>query len=202
MLFHTERLRLVSENNNMNRSGYCILGFPFDSTETNIPGQRLGPSSIREKFLALESGDLTTKIFDAGDIVPSPGNAQASIKKITETLDDIFTQNQKIIPAVLGGEHTATLGAVESLKKKYPDIQVICLDAHYDLKDNFLGEKLTHSTVMRRIFDSGTEITIIGARAGSKDELKFSEKINTDISRISFKKPIYLSLDIDRKSVV
>ena len=197
MLFHTERLKLVSENENPKDSKFCIIGFPFDSTETNIPGQRFGPAAVRDKFLALESEDTTAKVFDAGDIVPVHGNAEATIKKVEETIDDLFTENKNIIPILLGGEHTGTLGAVKALKNRHPDIQVVSLDAHYDLKDEVQEEKLSHATVMKRINDLKIQVTVIGARAGSKEEIQFSEKISTNIKDINMKKPIYLSIDID-----
>lgn len=197
MLFHTERLNLISETDSPKNTKFCIIGFPFDSTETNTPGQRFGPATVRERFLALESGDITASIFDAGDIVPIHGNAEATIKKLEETIDDIFSENKKIIPVTLGGEHTGTLGAVKALKNRHPDIQIISLDAHYDLKDNVEEEKVSHATVMRRIHELKVPVTVIGARTGSKEELEFSGKISTSIKDIDTKKPIYLSVDID-----
>ncbi len=197
MLFHTERLNLVSETNSPKDAKFCIIGFPFDSTETSTPGQRFGPAAVRERFLALESEDITTKIFDAGDIVPVHGNAETTIKKLEETINDIFTENKKIIPITLGGEHTGTLGAVKAIKNMYPDIQLISLDAHYDLKDEVQEEKISHATVMRRIHELKIPVTVIGARTGSKEELNLSKKISTSIKDIDTKKPIYLSVDID-----
>ncbi|NOQ55808.1 MAG: agmatinase [Nanohaloarchaea archaeon] len=197
MLFHTERLRLISEIDNPKDTRFCIIGFPFDSTETNTPGQRFGPQSIRDKFLALESKDMTTKIFDAGDIVPVHGNAEKTLQKLTETIDDIFSDSNDIRPIILGGEHSGTLGSVKALKKIYPNLQVISFDAHYDLKDTVEDEKLSHATVMRRIHELKIPVTIVGARTGSEDEIRFSKKINTDLKKIDLKRPIYLSLDID-----
>ncbi len=197
MLFHTERLRLISENNSQKDAKYTIIGFPFDSTETNTPGQRFGPSAIRDKFLTLESGNMTTKIFDAGDIVPVHGNAGESIKKLTETIDDILRENPKTTPILLGGEHTATLGAINSIKKTQPNIQVISLDAHYDLKDDVQGEKISHATVMRKIAEQKIPVTILGARTGSEEEIRYAERINTSITKIDPKIPVYLSIDID-----
>ncbi|MBW6462299.1 MAG: agmatinase [DPANN group archaeon] len=197
MLFHTERLKLISEIDTPTNTKFCIIGLPFDSTETNTPGQRFGPTSIRDKFLALESKDITTKIFDAGDIIPVHGNAENTLHKLTETIVDIFSDNKKIMPILLGGEHTGTLGSVKALKNTYPDLQVISFDAHYDLKDTVEDEKLSHATVMRRIHELNIPVTVLGARTGSEEENTFSEKINTDIEKIDLDKPIYISLDID-----
>ena len=197
MLFHTERLRLISEIDTPTDTRFCIIGLPFDSTETNTPGQRFGPASIRDKFLALESEDITTKIFDAGDIMPVHGNAEKTLQKLTETVDDIFSDNRNMIPILLGGEHTGTLGTVKALKKIHPDLQVISFDAHYDLKDTVEDEKLSHATVMRRIHELKIPVTVLGARTGSEEEITFSGKINTDLRKIDFDRPIYLSLDID-----
>ncbi len=197
MLFHTERLNLVSETGSPKDAKFCMIGFPFDSTETSMPGQRFGPAAVREKFLALESEDITAKIFDAGDIVPVHGNAEATIKRLEETIDDILIKNKNIIPILLGGEHTGTIGAIKALKNRHQNIQIISLDAHYDLKDKVQEEKISHATVMRRIYELKVPVTVIGARTGSKEELNFSKRISTSMKDIDMKRPIYLSVDID-----
>lgn len=197
MFLHTERLNLISENDDLKSSDIAIFGIPFDSTETNIPGQRFAPNAIRDAFLAKETGNLTGKIYDAGNIICVSGNAENTLKRLEETIKDLFHYSKTATPIFLGGEHTVTLGAVAALKEKHSDLQVISFDAHFDLKDEFQGEKLSHSTVMRRISELGIPVTIIGARTGSKEEYDFAKNINTDIKNVDFTKPTYISIDMD-----
>ncbi len=197
MLFHTERLRLVSENDDIKGSRYILLGFPFDSTETNIPGQRLGPVSIRDSFLSKETGDLTSRIFDAGDIITVPGNATKTVSRIEETLSDIHLDNNDFIPVLLGGEHTGTYGAVSYLKEIHPDMQVISLDAHYDMKEDVQGESMVHATVMKRISELGIDLHILGARTGDDKEIGSIKDMENNLDEIDASRPVYISIDMD-----
>ena len=197
MFLHTERLNLISEKEDLKDAEFAIIGVPFDSTETNIPGQRFGPNVIRESFLSKETGDITTKTYDAGNLITVPGNALKTIERLEETILDLHQYNKNTIPLILGGEHTVTLGAVMALTKKHPDLQIISFDAHFDLKDEFQGEKLSHSSVMRRISELGVPITVIGVRAADDEEKRFSKNINTNIKKVNFKKPTYISIDMD-----
>ncbi len=197
MFLHTERLNLISENNDLKSSSVAIFGVPFDSTETNIPGQRFAPNAIRDAFLAKETGTLTDKIYDAGNLICVSGNAKNTLQRLEDTIKDLDQYTKTAIPVILGGEHTITLGVVKALKEKYKDLQVVSFDAHFDVKDDFQGEKISHSTVMRRIAELGIPVTVIGARAGSREEHEFAKNINTDPKNVDFTKPTYLSIDMD-----
>ncbi len=194
MFLHTTRLNLISENE-FGNSKFMLLGVPFDSTETNIPGQRLAPGEIRKAFL--ERGLETKDIYDSGDLNAIPGNAKKTLDILEETIKDALELNKNIIPVILGGEHLISLGSFKALKKEYKDLQFISFDAHYDLKDNYMGEKLSHSTVTRRIYELNKDVTVIGARAKDKEEEEFSKNINKIFKNINPNKPVYLSIDLD-----
>jgi len=193
-MLNTERLNLVSENTDIKNSKIAIIGVPFDSTVWAIPGQRLAPNAIREHFLIQECEEGLKEIYDDGNIQTVPGNAKKTIEIVESNLDELKKANKNIIPIHLGGEHTITLGIIKSLKKTNKNIQVISFDAHLDLKDDQLGEKIGHSTVLRRIFELTKEVAVFGARTGSEDELKFSEKL---LKEIDPTKPTYLTIDMD-----
>ncbi|NOR84927.1 agmatinase [archaeon] len=197
MFLYTERLNLISEKEDLNEAKFAIIGVPFDSTETNIPGQRFGPNAIRESFLSKETGAITTKTYDAGNLIVVSGNALKTLERLEETILDLHQYNNNTIPLILGGEHTVTLGAIMALTKKHPDLQILSFDAHFDLKNEFQGEKLSHSSVMRRISELGVPITVIGVRTAGEEEKIFSKNINTNLKKIDFKKPTYISIDMD-----
>jgi agmatinase len=197
-------------------SSIVLFGAPFDSTTSYRPGARFGPSAIRHESYGLETyspyqdKDLTDyRTFDCGDLelcFGSTGLALADIEKRTaEILDD------GKLPILVGGEHLVTLGAVRATAAKYPDLRILHFDAHADLRDDYLGAKLSHATVMRRCHDllGDGRIHQFCIRSGDRTEFDFA-KAHTDLHKFSFdgltllcnelaaaKTPLYLTIDLD-----
>ena len=157
---------------------YLVLGVPLDLTSTYRPGSRFGPNAIREASWNLETYCLRNGldvedlgICDIGDLNvlgDLEGTLQCLRRVIGEALDS------KKIPIALGGEHTVTYGCVEA----FSDVAVLSFDAHMDLRDEYLGVKLSHATFMRRLCESlgSDRIVEVGARALCREELEFAEK--------------------------
>lgn len=193
-----------------------IFGAPFDSTTSFRPGARFGSSAIRHESFGLETyspyqnKDLEDyNIFDSGDLELCFGNAEYALKDIETTADTILNDGK--LPLLIGGEHLVTLGAFRSVVKKYPDVHIIHFDAHADLRDDYLGAKLSHACVIRRCFDivGKGKIHQFCIRSGDKSEFEFS-KDNTDMHKFSFDglkqlvdelaqtgTPVYFTLDLD-----
>ena len=133
-----------------------IFGAPFDSTT----------SFYQDKDLE------ELKIFDAGDIELPFGNAAAALDAIEEAADEILDAGK--VPVLLGGEHLVTLGAVRAAAKKYPDLHIVHFDAHADLREDYLGEKLSHASVIRRCWDilGDGRIFQFAIRSGSRNVLE------------------------------
>ena len=141
-----------------NQSDIVLFGAPFDGTASFRPGTRFGPSAIRNESFGIETyspycdKDLTdTKIFDCGDLELPFGNTEKVLQMIEKHTAKILCDGK--IPVMLGGEHLITLGAIKAILKTYPDLHVIHFDAHTDLREDYLGEKLSHATVMKRVWD-------------------------------------------------
>ena len=170
----------------------ALFGAPFDSTTSFRPGARFGSSAIRHESFGLETyspyqdKDLTDKkVFDCGDLELCFGSSEAA-------LDDIEEQTRKILndgklPIMIGGEHLVTYGAVKAVFEKYPDLQIIHFDAHADLRDDYLGAKLSHACVMRRCFDlvGDNKIHQFCIRSGDREEFRFADE-HTDMHKFSF----------------
>jgi agmatinase len=195
-------------------AGAVIFGAPFDSTATFRPGARFAPSAIRNESIGIETYspyqglDLEDfKIFDAGDLELPLGSAARAV-------DDIESFSKRIsadgkMPCMIGGEHLVTLGAVRALSSEYKDIRVVHFDAHADMRDDYMGEKLSHATVMRRVWDllGDGKIYQFGIRSGSRDELDWSKehvereffsviKLKEAIEEIG-RSPVYVTVDLD-----
>ena len=158
---------------------YVVLGVPFDHTSTFRSGARFAPKAIREASLNIETYSLRTQvdieavpIHDAGDL-HIVDNVSETLRRLRAVTGDVLSA--KKMPVCIGGEHTITLGVVQSLPK---DVGVVSFDAHGDLRDEYGGGKLSHATVLRRISEVvGTDaIFVCGVRALCKEEVDFIEK--------------------------
>lgn len=191
-----------------------LFGAPFDSTTSYRPGTRYGSSAIRHESFGLETyspyqdEDLTDyRIFDAGDLELCFGSSEAALADIEALANEILQSNK--FPLLLGGEHLVTLGAFRAALKKYPDLHIIHFDAHTDLRDDYLGAKLSHACVIRRCHDliGDGRIHQFCIRSGERDEFRFADK-HTDLHKFNFKgltetieklgdAPVYFTIDLD-----
>lgn len=196
-------------------SKIVIFGAPFDSTTSFRPGTRFASSAIRNESFGIETYSpycdkdlLDTKIFDGGDLELCFGNSRQALDDISAFTSDILNDGK--IPFMIGGEHLVTLGAVEAVFKKYPDLNIIHFDAHTDLRDDYLGEKLSHASVIRRCHDllGDGRIFQFGIRSGDRTEFEWAKQGHTFLNKFDFKglekvieeldgKPVYFTLDLD-----
>ncbi len=195
-------------------SDIVIFGAPFDGTASFRPGTRFGPSAIRNESFGIETyspysdRDLCDmEIFDGGDLELPFGNPQKAVDMIYENTKQILKDNK--IPVMLGGEHLISYGSVKAVYEKYPNLQVIHLDAHTDLREEYLGEKLSHASVMRLIWEflGDGKIHQFGIRSGEKVEFEFAKE-HTNLHKFDLEGfeeiknkckdiPLYFSLDLD-----
>lgn len=195
-------------------SKMVIFGAPFDSTTSYRPGTRFGCKAIRSESFGIETyspyqdKDLTdTEIFDGGDLELCFGSPEKALASIEEFTSLILADGK--IPCMVGGEHLVTLGTVRALAKKYPDMHIIHFDAHADLREDYLGEKLSHACVMHRCWEILGDGTIhqFGIRSGDKSEFlwgkehvftnKFTLENLDDTIEMLKGKPVYFTLDLD-----
>lgn len=185
----------------------CLFGAPFDSTTSYRPGSRFAPGAIREASYGLETfspalnGDLEDCAFmDLGDLELPFGDPTPALDMIEATAAEILAAGR--IPFLLGGEHLVSLGVIRALKTLYPDLLIIHLDAHADLRDDYLGMRLSHATVMRRALDLLGEGSLmqIGIRSCTRQEFGLVESLRVLPQQIAARakgRPCYVSCDLD-----
>ncbi len=193
-----------------------LFGAPFDSTTSFRPGARFGSAAIRHESFGLETyspyqdKELTDyNVFDSGDLELCFGSAESALADIEERTETILSDGK--LPLLIGGEHLVTLGAVRAVQKKYPELHIIHFDAHADLRDDYLGAKLSHACVIRRSHDllGDGRIHQFCIRSGEKAEFEFAKQ-HTDMHRFGFsglpelvkelketKAPVYFTIDLD-----
>jgi agmatinase len=209
----------ADSNSDYHKSRYVICGVPFDGTSCFRTGSRLAPKEIRaasynfETYSSFFDIDLIdVDIHDAGDLEVA-ATIDETLEMITIEAEKYFKDGK--IPVMLGGEHSLTFPFVNACKKKYPDLGFVVLDAHLDLRQEYMGEKNSHACISRHIIEDVTkQYAAVGIRSGNKEEYDYAsennikvfsaedvfskgiEKVIEDI-RKEIKGPIYLSVDLD-----
>ena len=191
-----------------------LFGAPFDSTTSFRPGTRFGPAAIRRESYGLElyspyqDKELTDRaVLDAGDIELPFGDPAPALAAIEERAAAILADGK--IPFLLGGEHLVTLGCVRAAARKFRGLHILHFDAHADLRDDYLGAKLSHACVLRRCHElvGDGKIFQFGIRSGDKSEFiwgrehVFTHKFDLDgletaLARLRGR-PVYLTVDLD-----
>lgn len=193
-----------------------LYGAPFDSTTSFRPGARFGPAAMRHESFGLETYSpyqdrdlMDISVFDSGDLELCFGSSEMALSDIQKRAEEILKADK--FPLLLGGEHLVTLAAVRAVAAKYPDLHIIHFDAHADLRDDYLGARLSHACVLRRCHDllGDGRIHQFCIRSGEREEFRFAAQ-HTDFHPLSFEGleetvrelkeknvPIYFTIDLD-----
>jgi len=192
-----------------------VLGAPMDFTVSYRPGTRSGPRRIREVSVGLEEyspyqqKDLANyRYYDAGDVLLPFGNVPQSLSRLEEVIGRLLEDDKFVL--TLGGEHLISLAPVKQMAKKYPGLTVLHFDAHADLRSDYLGEAMSHATVMRRVSEvvGSHNLYQFGIRSGTADEFAYGRE-NTGFYPFELLNPlkavveqlqgcpVYVTLDID-----
>lgn len=191
-----------------------LFGIPFDGTTSFRPGTRFAMQAIRPDSYGLETyspylqRDLEdTRVFDGGEVELPFGNTEKAMQEILDYTRQVVADGKKFM--MVGGEHLVSLPTIQAAYEKYPNLHVIHLDAHTDLRQEFLGEELSHATVIRRCHDflGDGRIFQFGIRSGTKEEFDWAKEhthlepfIATTLQKTIEKLrdvPVYITIDLD-----
>jgi len=197
-------------------SDVIMYGMPMDWTVSFRPGSRFGPNRIREASIGLEEYSPyldkhleEVSYFDAGDMLLPFGNAARSIEMIRDYVRKIMDLNK--FPLGLGGEHLVTWPVVQAVHETYEDMALIHIDAHADLREEYEGEALSHSTPVRKICELiGPEnVFSFGIRSGMREEFQYAQSSGMYMAKYEVFEPlkevlpklagrnVYVTIDID-----
>lgn len=213
-MLHRNVENFIGCDSSYRTASIVLYGAPFDSTTSYRPGARFGPAAMRHESYGLETyspyqdKDLTDgSVFDSGDLELCFGSSESALVDIESRAAEILRDGK--LPLLLGGEHLVTLGAVRAAVRKYPDLHIVHFDAHADLRDDYLGARLSHATVLRRVWDlvGDGRIFQFGIRSGDREEFLWGRE-HVFTRRFDFKgleetvaalqkKPVYFTLDLD-----
>ena len=168
------------------KAKYVIFGVPFDATSTYRTGARFGPNAIRQASLNIETYSFRSgldiedlALYDAGDLHVST-DAQKTVDMTRLVVEDILAAGK--MPVALGGEHTITLGVAKGLGARAAKTAIVSFDAHLDLRCEFLGSTLSHTTFMQLISEEvkPAKIVEVGTRSACKEELAYAKKAGVE----------------------
>ncbi|MEV2907965.1 agmatinase [Paenibacillus larvae] len=205
----------IASSENYEESKAVIYGMPMDYTVSFRPGSRFGPARIREVSIGLEEyspyldkslEDIT--YFDAGDLLLPFGNAARSLDLIGDYVRGLLADGK--FPIGLGGEHLVSWPVIREVYKQYPDLALIHIDAHADLREQYEGEPLSHSTPIRKAAEliGGKNVYQFGIRSGTREEFAYArenlnfypfevlEPLKQVLPELEGR-PVYVTIDID-----
>ncbi|MGI5912479.1 MAG: agmatinase [Syntrophomonadaceae bacterium] len=210
-----EKACFMASSKDYDKSSKVIIGIPMDATTSFRPGTRLAPYRVREVSESIEEYSVyqdksleEIDFYDAGDVIIPFGNAGASLQRIETVCRGLVRSGKKVF--AIGGEHLVSLPLIKSYHEFYQDLVVVQMDAHADLREDYLGETLSHATVMRHVVKEIGDKNLyqLGIRSATRNELKFAAArtclyldcfldVLDEVKKKIGDRPVYLSLDID-----
>ncbi len=187
-----------------------LIGVPYDRTSSFRSGARLAPAAIRWASQSIESYSPTLDrdledlaLLDRGDLMVehlSPEEMMPTVTGAVAAADGA--------PVILGGNHTVTVGAVQGVAARFPDLRVLILDAHLDLRGEYEGSLWSHACTARRLADTlgPDRVAVLGVRSGTREEFTAARALLAAERRLVLPaglwsrldgRPLYLSVDID-----
>ena len=206
---------IPAQSTPFDKAKVVVLPVPYDSTTEYKAGTREGPQAIIDssQYLELYDTELNCEISEVGiytlpEVQPLACNPESMVERVSQITLDLLEKGK--LPVILGGEHSITVGAVRAFHDKYPDVSVLHLDAHADLRDQYMGTEYSHACVMRRVWEICPFVQA-GIRSLSKDEHQFIQQngiksfSTEDISNPDFhdqliaalSSQVYISIDVD-----
>ncbi|HHW92936.1 MAG TPA: agmatinase [Clostridiaceae bacterium] len=195
-------------------SRFVIFGVPFDGQASFRPGARFGPSAMRRDSWGLESysplldRDLEDiGVTDLGDLELPCGSVTESLLRVQQAFTTYIEDGK--IPVMVGGDHSMTLAGIRAVAKQYETFHVIHLDAHTDLREDYLGDPFSHGSVMRRAHEllGNGRIHSFGVRSGLREEFAFAREhlyfypFTLDQAGLAIdvigEAPVYVTIDLD-----
>jgi agmatinase len=197
------------------RSRVVVLPVPYDSTVTARAGARDGPEAIITNSEDMELYDIGLGyepylhgIYTSPAVMVTNETPEAMINRIHDVGSEYVDDGKFLV--TFGGEHTVAVGSFRAHRDKYPDLSVLAIDAHADLRDEYQDTRYNHACSLRRILDD-VPVTQVGLRSAAAEEARFIKENNLpfysprqfrqlkDLSTIvdTLSDNVYITIDLD-----
>jgi arginase len=192
----------------------ALLGVPYDAASSFQRGAARGPAAIREGLASSASNgwsesmvDLRAPgiVSDAGD-VGIVGTDEEIRARIESAMAAVMASSNR--PIVLGGDHSITYPLVRAVRKRYPRLAILHIDAHGDLYDAFEGNRYSHACPFARIMEErlADRLVQVGIRTMNGHQRQQADRFGVEVVTMrdwnddrafSFAEPLYVSIDLD-----
>jgi len=211
-LFDTDGAIFMASRRDPTGCRVGLFGVPYDGTTSFRPGTRFGPAAIREVSSGLETYDPQldldledASIADLGAVEIPFGDPEPVVEAVGLATRAVLALGLK--PLMLGGEHSISSGAVAAVAERHPDLVLVQLDAHADLRHQWLGARHSHACAMRRCLEAlpSQELLQIAIRSGTAAEFKELRQTGRLVAIEAMAaallplrgRPVYLTVDLD-----
>lgn len=216
MQYLEKKAAFFGSRESLDEADTILIGAPMDFTVSFRPGSRFAPARIRalsEEAMEDYSPYLDLHLeevgfYDAGDVIMPYGNVAECLGRLYETASFFIKLDKRLF--TIGGDHLITLPLIQAFSEQYPELCVVHFDAHADLRNEYMGEGLSHACVMRHVAEMLMPGSLfqLGIRSGLKDEFEYAkthtrlffnqliEPLDEVIMSIG-SRPVYITLDID-----
>jgi agmatinase len=190
-------MHLDAEHSAFATAQVVVVPVPFDMTTTYRPGTREGPHAIIDssRNLELYDPDLRRSPYEVGihtlravDVVA--GNAERMVQRIEQVTGELLDRGKFVV--TLGGDHMVSVGVVRAFSARHPNLSVLQIDAHSDLRDEYEGSTYSSATIMRRVLDVCPRTAQVGIRSMSEPEVQLVAER---------KLPLWLASDIHAQTL-
>jgi len=196
-----------------------LVSVPYEKTVSYLKGTINGPSAIinASRYMELFDDELNQETYKIGIHTMNALEVENLAPEVM--VEKVYASTQELLkagkfPVIIGGEHSMSSGAVRAFKETYPNLSVLQLDAHYDLRDEYQGSKFSHACAARRICEI-CPVVQVGVRSLSKEEREFlngqaGDKVKTisvydildtpmwkDRVSNSLSENVYVTIDLD-----
>jgi agmatinase len=191
-----------------------VLPVPFERSTSWLEGTRGGPLAILEASGQVEyyNMETQTEVHKHGIFTDQPlkaGSAEELIRVLSEKVGKFLDMGKFVV--VLGGEHSISLAPVKTALERFEPLTILHLDAHSDMRDEYLGDPNSHACVMARVQELTKDIAMVGVRSMDSSELGRLKNVKLlsarDFLRAtqeeksafihSLSNNVYLSFDVD-----
>lgn len=208
--------RWMGSTDTLAEADWVMVGLPYDGTCSYRPGTRFGPAAIRDASWGIETYSPTWHrelgedilYYDYGDLELPFGNRDRALEIMRQACESVLNQGKRWFG--IGGEHLVTYPAFTEYVKRYPNLAILHIDAHADLRQDYLGEALSHATVLRRCIElvDPHHFVQIGIRSGTREEWDFMRQYETIFMEPSPEallrarkklegRPVFITFDLD-----
>jgi agmatinase len=199
-------------------AGVVVLPVPYEATVSYGGGTARGPEAILRASTQVELYDeqLGSEPFHAGvftdPMLDVAGTTETVVRRIETRFGELMDAGKWVV--MLGGEHAITPGGVAAAANRHPELTVVQLDAHADLRQQYEGDRWSHACAMARCHDLGVPVTAVGIRNYSIEEAQWIRRgipgyrivhawemdhetwIERALDALD-EKPVYLTIDLD-----